>query len=214
MTIVPTRWGSVYAAWRGRFVVIGGRDEVAHALTAEASPAWRAALGDLPDREGVVRRRFVAISTDPTFANLLKVRVAQWKLELDGPPSPWPERDLLAAGEGGLHAFGKREVERKRRQEAGLPPDEARAADRVEPLAGRVELRYASAEEATRAGQALATAAFGGDLEASLAAALARLPQSVVGTTLVIRFDRSNFSAVDGATLSAWVARFAPAAKP
>jgi hypothetical protein len=43
-------------------------------------------------------------------------------------------------------------------------------------------------------------------MEANLAAALARLPQRVTNTTLVLRFDQASFPGLEVEALQAWAA--------
>ena len=53
----------------------------------------------------------------------------------------------------------------------------------------------------------MAQGKFAFELEENLAAALSRLPQSVTGSMLVIRFDQTKFAGVELEKLQAWMAR-------
>lgn len=216
LTVFETTFGTVYAAWRGRYIVFGARDAVTKALSATASPTWVEAVAELPGKDGFSSSAVVAIGTDRMFANLLGVPTIRWKLVMELPAQGWPARELIKDGADALEKFGEEQARIARRKEQGLSPTEPAVAPQPAPrdpvFAGRVELRYATADEATRAGHALAQGAFAFELEENLATSLARLPQLVSRATLVIRFDQKSFAGVELEKLQAWIARVQAAA--
>jgi hypothetical protein len=203
LTVFETTLGAIYTAWRGRFVVVGSHDGVTHALAATASRAWSEAVAELP--RTFATTSFVAIGVDRTYAVVLGVPTTRWKLTVESVVQPWPVHELVKSGADLLERFG----DEQERIAAGLPPTPASSPPppRDPAFVGRLELRYATPGDATRAGQALAKRAFGFALEDNLAAALARLPQSIDGATLAVRFDQTSFPGVELSKLQAWIAR-------
>jgi len=139
----------------------------------------------------------VAVGVDPVFGRILGVSTLQWKLVLDSPAQPWPERviykDDLDAME---HAT-----------QPGGPPS---APPRPEPpgrFRGSLGLRYASAHDADLAAAAIAERRWGFPLEEHLGAALARLHRTVVGASLTLAFDQDSFAGVRIQELTDWLAR-------
>lgn len=210
LTVVKTKFGTVYAAWRGEHVIIGARDHVVRATTARTTnPPWLLAT-DLPTRDTFATTAMSAISTDQMFHNILGVPTKRWKLTLNQPSKGWPERELFEKDEDELERFG-REQERLAKEKAKAKQD-ALAPPPPPPMpppptfAGRLELEYATATEATQAGETVAKAAFALPLEENLSAALAKLPQKITGSTLTLSFDQSSFPGVELEKLQAWLA--------
>jgi hypothetical protein len=223
LTVARTHLGTVYAAWRGRFVVLGSRDRVTQALAGDA-PAWREPLASLSRGRDLSTE---AISVDQTFAVVLGVPTRSWKLVIESAPPPWPKRELVPEGQGELERFAAQEEEKLHRQRQGLPPTPdatsstapttppqsstppspaAGKPPRPPSFAGRVEISYATPAEARRAAQALTQGTFGIPLEETFAAALTHLPQSVAQATLIVRFTQDHFVGISLADLQAWLA--------
>ena len=211
LTVVETKLGTVYAAWRGRYVVVGSRNDVTTALAATALPVWTEASAELPGKDGFARTAGVAIGTDLMFAGLLGVATTRWKIVIELPSRGWPAKKMIKSGADALERFGEEQARIAERKKQGLPPEEPAAAPTPPPrdpvFGGSVEIRYATAADATRAGQALAQGKFAFELEQNLAAALSRLPQSITGSTLIIHFDQAKFAGVELEKLQAWMAR-------
>jgi len=209
LTIATTGLGEVYAAWRDRYVVLGTRDHVVRALARSGSPAWLS-RDAIPDTAALATTAFVVVSRDPVFANVLGVPTTGWRLVAESPRTPWPERKLVENAADALARFGEEQAQLAERDAQGAPPEEAPASP-TPPVPGavgaRVELRFASTDDARRAAQVLETGAFAVPLEPSLAAALAKLPRSISGSTLLVRVDRDSFAGVDMDVLEAWFAQ-------
>jgi len=195
LTVVDTKVGKVYAGWRGRLVVIGAREVVMRALASRSTPpAWRDRLAALPRNASL---GMVAVGVDPVFGRILDVRTIHWKLVLDSPAQPWPERVIY---KNALDAM-------ERATQAGGPPS---APPRSKPLGrfrGTLELHYTSAHDAERAATAIAERRFGFPLEEHLGAALARLHRTLAATSLTLTFDQDSFADVRLEELTAWLAR-------
>lgn len=215
LTIVDTAMGTVYAAWRGDHVVLGTRDDVVRATSSTTTgPSWLHAP-DVPAT--FASTAMIAISTDQVFGNLLGVPTQRWKLTMDAPTKGWPERTLLDKLEDNLERFGREQEqlakEKQKQKEAALrgdPPSPKPAPT----FAGRLELEYATAAEATRAGEVVTKAAFTIPVEENLSAALAKLPQQVSGSTLVLTFDQNSFEGVELEKLQAWIATLQAQQRP
>lgn len=70
---------TAYAAWRGRFVIIGRRDVLAMALAvSKPDRGWRERLAQLPQPRWVV-----VASRDLMFQNLLRVPTSGWAMVAD-----------------------------------------------------------------------------------------------------------------------------------
>lgn len=207
LSVAKTPAGTVYAGWQDRRIVLGRRTDVQRALAARSSaPAWLQAEG-VPTAAEVAKTGFVAVSADAVLANLLGVPTKRWKLVLESPPRDWPERHLLEDGGDALEQFGREQMRLAKRKEMGLPPDDpAPAETRAPTFHGLVEITYSTTDDAKRAAAALAKGAFAIPMEANLGAALARLPQTIDGETLVIRFDQASFPGVELEKLQAWAA--------
>lgn len=219
-TVAPTKIGVVYAAWRDGRIVAGRRADVERALATHASPAWLHA-GELPAPAAFATSGMIAISTEPLFSTFVGVPTTRWRLAIDGAAQPWPERELLADDGDALEEFARAE-ERIQKEKAaakeralqGLPPapPPAPAARPPRAFTGRLELEYASAADATRAAAAITNNTFAVPLEENLGAAFAKLPQTVSGTTLAIRFTQDSFPGVELDKLQAWVGSLQAAA--
>jgi hypothetical protein len=215
LTVVKTVLGTVYAGWRGSFVVIGGKQDVTQALIAGEAREWREPLAEVPS-EG--RLGFSVVSFEPQFSVLLGGSSRRWKVAAEIAPMWWEPRDLVKEGEDSLSLFAKEEAKRVERRRQGLPyeppavaspePTAPAAPVREVKFSGRVEILYATAAEAAAAGRTLAKGDFPIDFGAHFAAALAKLPQSIAGSTLVVRFDQTQLAGIKLADLQAWAARF------
>ncbi len=215
LTVVPTRAGTVYVTWRGRRVVLGRRSDVLHAVAPrESAPPWLRAE-DLPEQTALATTAFVAVSADATFGNLLGVPTTRWKLVMESPRKPWAERRLVKDGADALDQFAEEQMRIAERKAKGLPVEEPARSPAAETrpawFRGHLELTYPQPADANRAAAALAKGAFAIPLEANLASALAKLPQTISGATLVVRFDQTSFPGVELDKLQAWGASLQPA---
>lgn len=196
LTVIGAKFGKVYAGWRGRFVVVGRREVVMRALASRTTaPMWRDRLAALPPP--AADHAMAAVGVDPVFGRILGVPTIHWKLVVDSPSRPWPER---VSYKDPLDAL-------ERATQPGGPPS---AAPRPEPSGrfhGSLELHYASAQDAERAAGAIADGRFGLPLEEHLGAALARLHRTVLAASLTLTFDQDSFADVRLEELTDWLTR-------
>jgi hypothetical protein len=177
LTIAPTRFGAVYAAWRDGRVIAGRRADVERALATNGIPTGRHA-GELPGPSAFATSALLAISNQPIFSAFIGVETTRWKWKMS-----W---DIPAREQ-------QRIAERK-----GLPHEPK--------FNGCIELEYASPADAAHAGQVIATNTFAIPLEEHLGAALAKLPQTVTGSKLTLRFTQDSFTDIELERLQAWLA--------
>jgi hypothetical protein len=185
--------GTVYVAWRGRFVLLGSREQVVTAMKS---------LG--PNRDWQMRLRNLSkvtmmanVSVDATMSNVLDVPTQSYELVLDGSfrgrariPSndAWPDLSGATVEITSAAAIG---------------------IDKPAATSGFMTMHYASPRDAQRAAQHFAAKNFNlpFELEPTLATTLAALPQQIDGSTLTIRFDMKSFAGLDMTVLQQWAAR-------
>lgn len=83
LTVFATKLATVYAAWRGPYVILGSREAVTKALAGNPASTWGDAITELPGKDGFATTALVAIATDRTFANLLGVPTTRWKIIME-----------------------------------------------------------------------------------------------------------------------------------
>jgi hypothetical protein len=89
LTVVSAATGTVYAAWRPPYVILGTRADVTAALTLPPpSAAWRDQVASLAGEDGRATASFSAIGTDPVFGTVLGVQPARWRFVVNPSAAP------------------------------------------------------------------------------------------------------------------------------